>query len=334
MAEKKYISVSNTKEMYNLGKALTNKEIFEFFPEDLEAISDDKDNNMFVQITEYDIVKNPSLIMQATKKKEIQEKVYERLSSLDQNTSDLFKILFGHYINDKSRSIPSITSEDNPSDNLSYISIDEIHFSYKGLKGKNEYSGIANSQYKNYIRSIDILANTKVKFDITKETNAVYQKIKSLKWGAIEGFLLNNIRWVENSRNNKIDGIWYDLGLIGEAFTKYIPNINEKYPRDLLRLNYKVYPTVKNIGDWLCYLHKLNDSQIPSTKIKFYDLVGETRFEIKSPGIQKYINRFLKNLDNAIKILKENKIVNGYETPEPIHTKNYKQAIIVINWIY
>ena len=331
--DKKYIPISNAKEMYNLGKALTDKNLFEFFPEEFEASMEE--NNMLVQITEYDIFTNPSLIMKATKKEEIREKVFERLNSLDQNTSDLFKVLFAHFVNEKRKKEMKVIPLESKDPWLAYISIDDIHFSYKGLKGKNKESHIAKTQYENYISSIDILTNTKVKFDITKETNAVYQKLKALKWGAVEGFLINNVRWAQNKKNTRVDGIWYDLGLIGEAFTKHIPNINEKYPKDLLKLNYKVYPTVKNIGNFLCWCHKSNNIKAKTTEIDFYDLLGEVRFEItKSSGIQKSLDRFMNNFNKAIDILKENNIISSIEIPEPIHTNNYKKAVIVINWIY
>jgi hypothetical protein len=331
--EKKYLSVANNKELYLLGRKLSNKDFFEFVPEKCEAIAEDDKNNILVKITEYDLVKNPSLIMQATKKTEIREKVYQRLESLDQNTSDMYKILFTHFLTHRN-SDDFNDKENNPNKKLVFIKIDDIHFFYRGLRGKNKESTIGDDQYNNYVQAIDILSNTKVEFNINQTTNAIYDKLKSLNWGSIEGFLINDTRWIKNKKNGRIDGIWYNLGLIGEAFLDHIPQINNRYPKDLLKLNYNVYSTVKNIGEYLCWLHRCNkNANNKKTKLNFYNLMGECRCEIKQGRTQRSLDSFVKNLNKAKDILIENKIISDMKVPN-VYSKNYRNSFIVISWIY
>lgn len=325
-----YIPVVNNSEMYKLGKALTNKDLFKLIPEQFEAIAQitDVKKDILIQVTQYDIMQNPSILMQATRKEEIVNKVNERLNNLDQDTGDMYKILFTHWMKNK-------VKDGLENEGKAFVEINEIHFGYRGLKGRNQESGITDIQYDNYMKAIDVLVNTKVQIDITKETNIVYDKIKSLKWGAIEGFLINNVRWVWNDAKTRTIGIWYDLGLIGEAYIQHIPQINNKYPTALLQLDYKVYATVKNIGNYLCYLHRCNENaNNKTTVLNFYNLLGESRFEIKAPRIQEGLNRFVKNLNKAKEILIMNHIISDIEIPSDLNSKNYKNANIVIKWLY
>lgn len=326
---KQYIPVINNSEMYKLGKALTDKDVFNIVTEETEAIAHISDSNkdVLIQITEYDILKNPSLLLQATKKQEVVKKVKERLEALDQLTRDTYLILFTHWIKNK-------VKDNVEEEGKALIELDTIHFDYRGLTGKNKESTLTEQQYSSYVNAIDVLSNTRVSIDVSKETNIAYEKIKNLGWGAIEGRLIDNIRWVYNTEKTKIIGIWYDLGMIGEAYTQYIPQINNKYPTALLQLDAK-NSTVKNIGNYLCYLHRCNENVGNKyTLIKFYNLMGESGYEIKPPRIQEGLNRFLKHLEKIKDMLINNKIISNIEIPQDIHSKNYKEKQIKVYWVY
>ena len=249
-----------------------------------EAHISDCNKEILVQITEYDIMKNPSLIMQATNREEIAGKLKIRLDNLDQNIRDIYLILFTHWFKNQ-------VKDGLENHGSAYIDISDIHFGYKGLLAKNRHYSIMQTQYEDYIKSIEVLANTKVKIDITKETNVVYEKVRSLGWKAIEGLLINDIRWVLD-KNDKVIGIWYNMGIIGEAYTKYIPNINDRYPKALLNLETfeRIMLLLKNIGNYLCFLHYSNKEKKSRSKINLYVLMGESRYEIKAPNIQRYID--------------------------------------------
>lgn len=323
---KQYISVANNSELYKLSSALTGKD---FFTEEAIAQIPDSKKDIFLQITEYDIIQNPSIIMQTTKKEEIVNKVAERLESLDQNIRDMYIILFNHWMKNK---ISDVIEDKGKA----FIDLDTIHFDYRGLRGKNLNSTIYDNVYQNYIHAIDVLTSTKVRIDITKETNVAYDKIKSLKWGAMEGFLINNIRLIWDEKDpNKLRGLYYDLGLIGEAYTQHVPQINNKYPTALLQLDSKNYSTAKNIGNYLCYLHRCNENTGNKlTHINFYKLLMESRYEVKAPYIQRHIDRFLKHLFKIEDVLKNNNIITNMEIPSDIHTNNYKNKQISIHWVY
>lgn len=328
---KQYISVANNSELYKLGSALTTKEFFSMIPDSKEAITQisDSKKDILVKITEYDIMQNPSIIMQSTKKEEIVNKVTERLDTLDQTTRDIYIILFTHWMKNK-------ISSGLENEGKAFIDLNTIHFDYRGLRGKNLNSTIHDNIYQNYKQAIDTLSGTKVRIDITKETNIAYEKIKSLKWGSVEGFLINNVRvmWEEKDPT-KVNGIFYDLGIIGEAYTEHIPQINNKYPTALLQMDARNYSTAKNIGNYLCYLHRCNENaNNKKTLINFYKLLMESRYEVKAPYIQRHIERFLKHLVKIEDILKKNNIISSIEVPSDIHTKNYKEKQITVHWIY
>lgn len=322
-----YIPVVNNSEFYEINKALTEKDNFLLNP--LEALAEahisDANKEILVQITEYDIKKNPSIIMQATKREEIVDKVTKRLDNLDQNVRDIYLILFAHWMKNK-------INDGLEKHGSAYIEIHDIHFGYKGLAGKNSESTISSSQYEDYLKALEILANTKVNIDITKETNIAYEKIKSLGWTSIEGFLINDVRWVYKKEG--IIGIRYNMGLIGEAYTEHVSQVNQKYPKALLNLHPKNYSIAKNIGNYLCYLHYNNEEKELVTKINMYVLLGESRYEIKPPRIQESLNRFVKHLNKCSEVLKENNIISQVEIPICINSKNYKEMEITIKWIY
>lgn len=327
---KQYIPIVNNSEMYKLSKALTDKDLFKFSSEQLEATAqlNDSKKDILIQITEYEVMKDPSIIMHATKHEEIVTKVKERLNNLDQDTSDMYKILWSHWMNYKAK-------DGLENAGRAYIEIKQIHFGYKGLVGTNQESGIPELQYKNYIKAIDILKNTNVKIDITKETNIAYDKIKSLKWGAIEGVLINNVIWTYNNANTKRIGLWFDLGLIGKAYSEHVVQINKKYPTTLLQLDGRQHFIVKNIGNYLCYLHRCNENtKNKQTTLNLYNLMGESQFAVIPPRIQQYIDRFIKNLNKVKKMLMDNKIISDIIIPEQIYSKNYKETQIVIKWLY
>jgi len=326
---KQYISVANNSEIYKLGKALTTKDFFSSIEgQDPSAEISDSKKNIIMQITEYDVVKKPSLLMKATKKEEIVNKVTERLESLDQNTRDVYLILFTHWMKNK-------IGEGLEDEGKAFIELDSIHFDYRGLRGKNLTSSMDAPTYTNYIQAIDTLSATKVKIDITKETNVAYEKIKSLKWGAVEGFLINNLRLIWNDKKSKVIGLFYDLGLIGEAYTQHVPQINNKYPTAILQLDSKNYATAKDIGNYLCFLHRCNENaNNKKTILGLYSLMMEVRFEVQSRYAQRCIDRFLKHLTKIEDVLIKNGIVRSIKIPTDIHSKNYKTQQIEVNWFY
>lgn len=322
---KQYISVVNSSELYKINKALTGKEFFEIVPLETAAIANfnDSKKDILVQITEYDIIKNPSIIMKATKKDEILNKISARLENLDQTTRDTYLVLFTHWF--KNKELEGMENEGN-----AYCEFTDIHFNYRGLTGKNKDSTLMSEQYNSYLQAVDILRNTRVKIDITKENNIVYDKIKNLGWTAMEGFLVNDVKLVY--KNEKVIGIWYNMGILGEAYTEYIPQINNRYPTDLLKLDSK-YSTVKNIGNYLCYLYscRQDDNEV-SSKINLFSLMGEVRYELAKGRYQQGINRFLNNLNKTKDLLISNKIIKDISVPEDIHSKNYKDKHIIIYW--
>lgn len=328
---RQYIPVPNNRELYELSKALTDRDTFAISAEATEAIAkiEDSRKDIYIQISEYDVMKNPTLLLQATKKKEVIEKVKERIDNLDQNNRDVYQILFTHWMKNKVKDIENNCWR-------AYIEIDTIHFDYRGLPGKNQESTIHDSQYLNYLNAIDTLANTKVTIDITQETNIAYEKIKNLGWSSIEGVLLERVRYIrgEKRKNTKVIGVWYDLGMFGEAFTLHVPQINNKYPTALLQMDTKSI-TAKNIGNYLCYLHRCNENTGNYyTLINFYNLMGESGYSIKPPRIQEGINRFLKQLQKIEEILIVNKIISKIEVPIDVQSKNYKDRQVKVYWSY
>lgn len=312
--------------MYKVGRALTDNQIFEMVP--LEAIANatltDADKDILVQITEYDIMKNHSVIMTTTKKEEVIKKITERLDNLDQSIRDTYLILFSHWFNNKIG--VGMENEGNV-----YCGINDIHFKYRKLIGKNKESTLSTEHYNSYIRAIDVLSNTRVMIDITKETNIAYEKIKSLGWDAIDSLLLSDVKFVYNKKEERVIGIWYNTGVIGEAYTKYIPKIN-KYPMALLNISLK-YETAKNIGNYLYYLHQMNkEKNTNQTELSLFNLMGESRYEIKPPYIQQGISRFIKHLNKAGEILIKNKIITNISIPKDINSKNYRDKHIQINF--
>lgn len=320
-----YIDVVGNSEFYKFSRALTDKQIFEMVPLENLAMANltDADKDILVQITEYDIMKNPAVIMTATKREEVIKKITERLDNLDQSTRDTYLILFSHWFHNK-------IGEGMENEGNAYCSISDIHFIYRKLTGKNKDSTLLPEQYESYIQDIDVLRNTRVMIDITKETNIAYEKIKSLGWTSIEGFLVNDVNFVYDKEKRMI-GIWYNTGLIGDAYTKYIPRIN-KYPTALLKMDSK-YATAKNIGNYLCYLRSCSQEKNEVvSKVNLFNLMGESRYELKKGRQQQGINRFLNNLKKAKELLIINKIIKDLGIPEDIHSKNYKSKHVTVDW--
>jgi hypothetical protein len=323
-----YISVINNGELYKVNRALTSKEFFEMVQIENSAIANfsDSTKDILVEITEYDIRKNPDIVIKATKRHEIINKITERLDNLDLYTRDTYLVLFAHWFYNNIDK--GMENEGN-----AYCNISDIHFKYRGLRGKNKDSTLTDEQYESYTTALDILANTRVSIDITRETNVIYDKIKSMGWTSIEGFLLNDVRFIY--KEERLMGLWYNMGLIGQAYTEYIPSqISNKYPTALLKMNNK-YPTAKNIGNYLCYLHQIKKEIGETTSaINIYNLMGESRYEIKPPNIQQGINRFIKNLNTVNELLIKSRIIESMYIPDDIHSKNYKDKQIDIEWIF
>jgi hypothetical protein len=179
------------------------------------------------------------------------------------------------------------------------------------------------------------LRNTSIKVDITKETNIVYEKIKNLRFGAIEGFLvqISHITYYDNN-TQKIRGFKYNLSVIQDTFAVTEPVINYLYPTSLLQLSTKS-ETVKNLGHYLCYIHKLNEGTGQNmSSIGFYVLMGESRFTIKGSRYQEGIDRFIGHLRKIEQLLQKENIIIHIDIPTDIDSKNYKFKKVNIHWNY
>lgn len=324
---KKYIPVLNNRDLYVLCSLLSNKNNFKVLPESAEAIANtNTDTNISVtitgKITEYNIEQNPSLLLQ-TSKQEVITKLLERLNNLDSLAQDVYLALFAHWLDYK----------DDSGD--AYIDIDDIHFKYRGLGGTNKTSTIRDEDYINYRKAIDVLRNTSLKVNINKNTNIVYDKIKNLKFGAIEGFLVQvtHITYYDED-SDKIRGFKYNLSVIQDTFTISEPIINYLYPTSLLQLTTKS-ETVKNLGNYLCYLHKQNELKGNKiSAISLYVLMGESNYAIKGSRYQEGINRFLINLKKIEQLLQKESIITHMDIPEDVDSKNYKFKKVDIHWNY
>lgn len=326
---KQYISIPNNSEIYKLGKALTNKDIYDINSDNTLAITHISDNNknLTIQISDVDIIKNPTVLLK-TATQEVVFKVDEKLANFDQITRDTFLALAGHWQYQHSQGLVE-------NDGFVYCKLDTIHFDYRGLSGKNKESTMPEVIYSNYIGIIESLRNTKVTVDVSKEDNPLYDKIKRMNIGAIEGYLLDKVRYVYNTDKTKMIGIAYDLGVIGEIYFDKIPQVNNKYPTAILQLDARNYAVAKNIGNYLCYLHRCNEkTNNLKTKLNFYSLMLESDYAPTPPYIQRGIDRFIKHLNKIAEVLIVNSIIYNIDIPIDIQSKNYKDKQIVIHWRY
>jgi len=197
---KRYISVINNKELYEVGKLLTDREMYHMNSEETEAVAINASSDVFMKITEYDIIQNPAILLQTTSKQEVVKKIKERIDNLDSLTRDVYSILFSHWYEFK--------------DDLGYasIEIEDMHFNYRGHRGRNANSTMLTEDYDNYRKCIDILRNTSVKIDINDTNNIAYENIKSFNVGAVEGFLLDidTITYYSDDKT-KMKGFKYKL---------------------------------------------------------------------------------------------------------------------------
>ncbi len=317
---KRYISVINNKELYEIGKLLTEKEMFKLSQEETEAIATTSPE-VFVKITEYDIIKNPAILLQTTSKQEVVKKIKERIDNLDSLTRDVYSILFSHWFEYK--------------DELGYatIEIDDMHFNYRGHSGKNISSTLSNDDYENYRKCIDILRNTSVKIDINDSNNFAYHNIKDFDVGAVEGFLLNVDNFIYYSHDNtKIKGLKYKLSVIQDISSYYTLQVDNKFSTSILKMAAN-NPTMKNLGYYISKLRKINvDSGNTYTDISIYNLMGESNFKIVGSRYQQYINRFLDYLRRTEEILRDDEIVTQIDIPFDVDSKTYKFKKVRIYW--
>ena len=288
--------------------------------EETEAIASSS-SEVFVKITEYDIIKNPALLLQTTSKTEVVKKIKERIDNLDSLTRDVYSILFSHWFEFK--------------DELGYatIEIDDMHFNYRGHTGKNISSTLSNDDYDNYRKCIDILRNTSVKIDINDSNNIAYHNIKAFDVGAVEGFLLNVDNFIYYGYDNtKIKGIKYKLSVIQDISSYYTLQVDNKFSTSILKMAAN-NPTMKNLGYYISKLRMVNvDNGNFYTDISLFNLMGESNFKIVGSRYQQYINRFLDYLKRTEEILKEDDIVIKIDIPFEVDSKSYKFKKVRIYW--
>jgi len=318
---KRYISVINNKELYEVGKLLTDREMFHLNTEETEALAKNATSDILMKITEYDIIHNPALLLQTTSKQEVVKKIKERIDNLDSLTRDVYSILFSHWYEFK--------------DELGYasIEIDDMHFNYRGHRGKNASSTMASEDYENYRKCIDILRNTSVKIDINNTNNFAYDNIKSFNVGAVEGFLLDvdTITYYNND-NSKMKGFKYKLSVIQNMSTYYTLQVDNKFSASLLQASTN-NPTMKNLGYYISKLRKTNvDNDNPYTDISLFNLMGESSFQIINSRYQQYLNRFIDYLKRTEEILIKDEIVLKIDIPCDVDSKSYKFKKVRIHW--
>jgi galactitol-specific phosphotransferase system IIB component len=319
---KEFITVPNDTGLLTMEKSLTNKDIYQLSMEDVEGFT--KQNDVLVSIsatlTEYNIQKNPHLLLQTTDRREIFKQISERIDSLDPLTRDVYKILFAHWIDNK---------DDNGD---AYIEIEYIHFGYRGLSGKNSESTLTDEIYQKYISAIDILQHTKVKFLINEETNIAYKKFQKHNYGGIESFLIHVNHYTTYATNqDKVRGVSYNMKVFYDTFVK---KLNKNYPTSLLQLSTRS-DVIKNMGNYLCYLHaSCKDNNIEISRINFYTLMGESGFEIKNSRYQEYIQRFINHIRKTEKLLINAHILQSIKVPIDINSKNYKYQQVIVTWDY
>lgn len=326
---RRYISVPNNKELYIVGKMLTGNADFKLLPEKTEAIAQAKSPNEILvsisglnQLSAYEIESNPSILLQTTDKNTVMKKVLERIENLDELTRDIFNnCLFHHWWHYRD------------SNQIAYIEIEQMHIDYRGLRGKNVTSSIQPEDYENYIKAIDILRNTSVKIDFTKENNLVYEKLEEMNIGAVEGYLLTVDRLTYYKNDNKrIKGFYYKLQVMLDTFASLI--INDNFPTALIQLSTKS-KTVRAIGNYLCFLHRENqDTQEPFSDISLYQLMGEARYEISGSRYQQYINRFIDNIRKTEELLRQENIVSNIIIPNDVDAKNFKYKKVRVFWTH
>jgi hypothetical protein len=326
---RRYISVPNNKELYIVGKMLTGNADFKLLPEKTEAIAQAKSPNEIMvsisglnQLSAYEIEANPSILLQTTDKNTVMKKVLERIQNLDELTRDIYNnCLFHHWLHYRD------------SNDIAYIEIEQMHIDYRGLRGKNVNSSIQPEDYDNYIKAIDILRNTSVKIDFTKENNLVYDKLEKMNVGAVEGYLLtvDRLTYYKND-STRIKGFYYKLQVILDTFASLI--INDNFPTALNQLSIKS-KTVRAIGNYLCFLHReIQDTHDVFSDISFYQLMGEARYEISGSRYQQYINRFVENIKKTEEILRHENIVSQIIIPDNIDAKTYKYKKVRVFWTH
>lgn len=318
---KEFITVPNDTGLFNMEKALIDNNYFQYNIDDIEAQANFK-NDVSIAITsnltEYDIKKNPHLLLQTTDKKEIFQQIEKRLDSLEPITRDVYKILFGHWYSNK-----DINGD-------TYIEIEDIHFGYKGHRGTNQSSTLTDEEYEKYVQSIDVLQNTRVKINIDETNNLIHKKNSKNDYGAIGSYLINVNTFTYYAHDkNKIRGVSYNMKLFYDTFVK---KLNNTYPTSLLQLSTKS-EIIKNMGNYFCHLHSIcRESSQLSSNVNFYTLMGESKFEIKGSRYQEYIDRFIKHITKTEKLLVESNIVKNIVVPINITTKNYRYSRITIYW--
>jgi hypothetical protein len=318
---KEFITVPNDSSLFNMEKALVDNGYYQYTIEDNEALASLK-NDVVVAITsnltEYDIKKNPHLLLQTTNKNEIINQINKRLDSLEPLTRDLYKALFGHWY------------ENRDLNGDAYIEIEDIHFGYRGLRGTNQQSTLPDDVYEKYVQSFDVLQNTKVKINIDERTNTAHKKITKNDFGAIGSYLINVNHYTYYSHDkNKIRGVSYSMKMLYDTFVK---KLNYSYPTSLLQLSTKS-EIVKNMGNYFCHLHSLSKENGESVSyVNFYTLMGEAKFEIKGSRYQEYIDRFIKHIEKTEKLLMDSNIVKKIVVPANINTKTYRYNRIIVHW--
>jgi hypothetical protein len=318
---KQYISVANNNQLYSLGNLLTSKAEFVNSEDNKQALSIIKsDTDMLITLNKYEIEKDPSIILKTTDKLTVANKIKESLDMLDVLTRDVYLALFDHW------------REYQDENNEAYIDIDDIHFNYRGMRGTNISSTLLEEDYIRYRRAIEILRNMSIKIDITNENNIVYKTLKKYDFGAIEGYLLEikNITYHSNQKTMK--GFKYNMSVIQDTFLVYPAKINTKYPTSLLQVSTK-HDTCKHIGNYICKIYtEAKENNFTNTFVSFYTLMGESRYEIKPPRYQQYIDRFVNSIKRTETLLVSANVVLNINIPQDIDAKNYKYKKIEIFW--
>jgi hypothetical protein len=263
----------------------------------------------------------------------------EKLKLLDAETVDLLNILTDIRINRLDDNVNS-TKEFN-------VYYKDIHFNYRKLTGKDKYR-LTDEQIESYVNRFKLLSDIKIRLEL-KGDSRIYSKIdKELSRNGVkfvEDRIINiksdflDIRETPDGKRTVIKGHTCEFGKVFEYYINCMKSYNNYYSKSLLSLRYDDYGQAKRVGDYLCYINtiKVKQKQIPYLLglETIMDRVNASTAYEAAREKQKFINRFLRQLEIAIGCLVADGILDHKTTEEfqklkpGIKTRNLKAKDVI-----
>jgi hypothetical protein len=324
---KKYRRDFNQKEMQILRSLIGGGTEFDTNGKELEVQANVQHVtlSLFYPEAEEDKLTKKSILNKADIVMQVIQDLSATVEVLGQEAADVYRALTLHWVENR--------AFEGKSAGKAFITLDDIHFNYRKLAGKNGNSTITDEQIEKYVQIINALERAKVYLDITNEKGAIYDKMRLAGVAKVASRVLRTSEAL--TEKGRLVGFMFDFDAIGQIFSEIAIQYNKFYPMAVLEMNGRYNEPAKKIADQMVHWHRNNAKNKKSSfEVSYSLLLQIANYTFPDRNKQRAIDRFNeRQLAMVEKVLKETRIIKRLEIPI-ITTQNIEEAKVKIVWDY